>query len=331
MTTTLEGLGLSAQEGAAYEALVAMGTPASPVEIEAVAGLTTNAAERALVALARRGMARRVPGRSASYTAVEPEIAVGPLVRRREEQLAAARAGVHDLASVYRRVSRGQHPAELIEVIEGRENIMGLYRRLVASATHTMRYFSRPPYFSDNPEDDVQQAQRMSEGVAFHVVYDGETLERPESLAAVRRNVARGERARVTGELPMEMMIVDDDRALIPIDLETLESAYLIGRSSLLVALIALFETTWRHAMPLHAAVRVESDEDATTEKDRQLLLTLLAAGLTDKAIQRRLGLSPRTLQRRIQDLYAELGAQTRFQAGVTARHRGVVLPEVNG
>ncbi len=327
---SLESVGLSTQEVASFRALMTMGS-ASAVEVEAATSLSSPAAARALAALASRGLVHRVPGRVRTYAAVEPESALTPLVHHREEELARAKADVKELASAYRRVGHRQHPAELIEVVEGRDNIMALYRRLVASSTTRMRYFSRPPYFSDNAEDDVQQGQRMNAGISFQVVYDTATLERPEGLAAVRRNVARGERARVTGELPMEMMIVDDDRVLIPIDLTTLESAYLIGTSSLLVAMVALFETTWLHAMPFHAATAHPDSmsAEAVGIPDRDLLLTLLAAGLSDRAIQRHLGLSPRTLQRRIQDLYAELGAESRFQAGVAARHREWVRPEV--
>jgi sugar-specific transcriptional regulator TrmB len=321
---SLESVGLSTQEHTAYRALVSMGS-VSAVEVEAATTLSVPAATRALAALARRGLVHRVPGRVTTYTAVEPASAVAPLIREREEELARAKAEVKELASAYRRIGHRQHPADLIEVVEGRDNIMALYRRLVASSTTRMRYFSRPPYFSDDPEDDVQQRQRMNEGIVFEVVYDADTLERPEGLAAVRRNVARGERARVTGKLPMEMMIVDDDRVLIPIDLTTLESAYLIGSSSLQVAMVALFETTWLHAVPFHAATAPH--DSATGTPDRDQLLTLLAVGLSDRAIQRQLGLSPRTLQRRVQDLYAELGAETRFQAGVAARHRDWVRP----
>jgi DNA-binding NarL/FixJ family response regulator len=51
-------------------------------------------------------------------------------------------------------------------------------------------------------------------------------------------------------------------------------------------------------------------------------LLGLLVAGLKDETIARQLGVSLRTVQRRIAALMHELGARTRFQAGVAARDR---------
>ena len=47
--------------------------------------------------------------------------------------------------------------------------------------------------------------------------------------------------------------------------------------------------------------------------------------GATDDVIARQLGISPRTLRRRLHDLFDELGASNRFHAGVEAARRGWV------
>ena len=52
-------------------------------------------------------------------------------------------------------------------------------------------------------------------------------------------------------------------------------------------------------------------------------LLRQLAAGAKDEQIARTLGLSLRTVRRRVADLLIELGVDTRFQAGVEAVRRG--------
>jgi DNA-binding NarL/FixJ family response regulator len=52
-------------------------------------------------------------------------------------------------------------------------------------------------------------------------------------------------------------------------------------------------------------------------------LLAMLAAGLTDRSIARRLDVSHRTAQKRVQELMDSLGADTRFQAGLQAKARG--------
>ena len=52
-------------------------------------------------------------------------------------------------------------------------------------------------------------------------------------------------------------------------------------------------------------------------------VLRLAAQGLSDEGIARHLGLSVRTVRARFADAMAELGAQSRFHAGVEAARRG--------
>jgi DNA-binding NarL/FixJ family response regulator len=58
-------------------------------------------------------------------------------------------------------------------------------------------------------------------------------------------------------------------------------------------------------------------------------LIGFLAAGETDAAIARRLGITRRTLQRRLRPVLERLGAQSRFQAGVLAERAGWIPGEI--
>jgi DNA-binding NarL/FixJ family response regulator len=62
---------------------------------------------------------------------------------------------------------------------------------------------------------------------------------------------------------------------------------------------------------------------DPLSTRDQQLL-ALLAAGLTDQAIARKLGVALRTVERRVRRMMDGLGARTRFQAGLQAAARGL-------
>ena len=57
-----------------------------------------------------------------------------------------------------------------------------------------------------------------------------------------------------------------------------------------------------------------------------QRLLALAAAGLTDQAIARRLGVAQRTVERRMQRILKALDATTRFQAGLRVGQRGLLV-----
>ena len=60
-------------------------------------------------------------------------------------------------------------------------------------------------------------------------------------------------------------------------------------------------------------------------DHEQRELLRLLATGLPDTAIARRMSLAPRTLARRISSLYEMLQADNRFQAGAAAERLGLL------
>ena len=100
--------------------------------------------------------------------------------------------------------------------------------------------------------------------------------------------------------------------------------AVLVRNSPMLDALQAMFDVYWCRALPLRCAEDTAEPEPTVEQVDRALL-TLLAAGITDQAIAHHLGLGLRTVQRRISTLMRQLGAQTRFQAGLQAARRGLL------
>jgi DNA-binding NarL/FixJ family response regulator len=75
-----------------------------------------------------------------------------------------------------------------------------------------------------------------------------------------------------------------------------------------------LIEVTTAHPNCDHTVV-VGKEPTAATQR----LLTLMRTGATDRAIARELGVSLRTLHRRIARLQSLLGVQSRFQLGVLA------------
>jgi DNA-binding NarL/FixJ family response regulator len=119
----------------------------------------------------------------------------------------------------------------------------------------------------------------------------------------------------------MKLMIVDGERALLPLhsgghgegEHGDLASAglLLLHPSVLVDALLELFEDRWLRATPLRFAAGPEVP--ASPALDAQLL-SLLMSGLPDKAIATQLGVSLRTLQRRIRALMESTGTANRTQ-----------------
>jgi DNA-binding NarL/FixJ family response regulator len=92
-------------------------------------------------------------------------------------------------------------------------------------------------------------------------------------------------------------------------------------RAPALVALVReLFEQFWTRGAALPSTRPVPPTAD-----DVRPVLELLQLGLKDETIARQLGVSLRTVRRRIAMVMDEVGATTRFQAGIEAARRGLI------
>ncbi|WP_156755265.1 LuxR C-terminal-related transcriptional regulator [Actinokineospora pegani] len=149
------------------------------------------------------------------------------------------------------------------------------------------------------------RAERIAAGVRYRTIHPAYT---PDALAP-----AAGEVLRTLAAPPMGLVLADDDRALLAVG----GTSMLIASAPLVAALASTFESLWTLSVPVTVA-----DGHEISDRDRRVV-ALMAAGATDDAIARRLGLSRRTVVRRVAVLQAQLGATTRFQAGVAAAQRG--------
>lgn len=326
-------LGLGDETERVYTALVGHPRCTASELADAYGGSTASTA-RVLAALLAMGLATRAGGRPPRFTATPPDVAVTALIQERQHQLDAARSLVQRLADTHREANRISHPDIAVELLTHRDDISEAVHRLTDGARQTVRAFDRPPYV-DRPGSNLeQQVRRQRTGVVHRVIYSREAVAWPTRLLGdILPSVRAGEQARVRTELPLKLVIRDDQAALIPFSLAPggHAAAYLVHPSPMLAALEALFEAEWDRAVvlgapepPSEAAGPAEpADAGAPPDPETRVLLTLLTSGLTDAAIARTQGWSPRTTQRRIQRLMTTLGATTRFQAALTAARRG--------
>jgi DNA-binding CsgD family transcriptional regulator len=163
----------------------------------------------------------------------------------------------------------------------------------------------------------------MERGVRARGLYGVSVLEDFEGLAAVHQCIAVGEQARVFAQVPLNLMLFDGKRALlsVPGQKGARRALVVVHESGLLDSLAGLFEVFWQMGVPLSAESQVV-DALGGPGPDEQQLLSYLAAGLTDEAIARDLGVSARTVGRRIARLEEVLGAHSRFQLAIQASRR---------
>ncbi|MFG2907289.1 LuxR C-terminal-related transcriptional regulator [Kitasatospora sp. NPDC048286] len=138
-----------------------------------------------------------------------------------------------------------------------------------------------------------------------------------------------GAEVRTTDESYGPLLVIDRESAFLA-ERGRPEGLVLVTQPSVVGHLADSFETLWHRGAAFHsgpAAARAVSDDLRTA------ILRLLADGLKDETIARRLGLSLRNCRRHIAGLYSALGADSRFQAGVLAERHGLTgnAPEAAG
>lgn len=215
---------------------------------------------------------------------------------------------VHDATTV---PDRGRPDVQVLTTLPA---VQRTFADLLAGAEHEVLACVKPPFLAtgDFSDDEVDQLDR---GVDFRVVYDPSAMEfmgGAEELAAM---VRAGEQARVTDAIPLKMFVVDRRRALL-LSLEEghdPDSAILVSGSGLVSALVALFESVWSRAWDLSDPPPPEGLP--VDDRDRQIISALRLGG-TDDGIARRLGITPRTVGRRLARLHDLTGTRTRFQLG---------------
>jgi DNA-binding transcriptional ArsR family regulator len=155
----------------------------------------------------------------------------------------------------------------------------------------------------------------VASGRRSRAVYPLRALhEAPDTL---RARVDEGEEVRLIDDLPTRLFVIGSTHAVLPEPLGYADSPRLLVRQGALVgALALLFELYWEKALPV-------AELSSSHHTERIFLLRQLQGGAKDEQISRTMGLSLRTVRRRISELMIELGADTRFQAGSEAARRG--------
>ncbi|MCW2739137.1 helix-turn-helix domain-containing protein [Nocardioides sp.] len=177
----------------------------------------------------------------------------------------------------------------------------------------------RPDAWAMPRESRVSEllAEAMATGRRSRAIYPARALtEAPEALAIRAR---MGEQVRVISEVPTRMFIFGAAHAVLPEPIGfTDEPRVHVRQRSVVAALTLWFELLWSRAAPVADLESGHGHPDG-----RQFLLEQLMAGATDELIARKLGISLRTVRRRVADLMSDLGVDTRFQAGAEAVRRG--------
>lgn len=327
---SLRATGLDPSDEELYRLLVrAVETDLS--HLAALADRPVPDTEAAVRRLRDQGLVTVVDDAAPRVAAAPPDVAFAPLLLRGHQDLTEATLAVTELAEEHRANARRRDADQLVEVVHGAAGIRQALRTVQLSTREEMLWFCKAGHVAMASGENDEEYTGLARGVRYRVIYEQAMLDDPDMLVNVARGVRAGEQARAAPSLPVRLAVADRSLALCPLITNREGSdeptAALVRDSNLLTALIALFDAYWSAASPLHLAgadgqVRVTARASPLGPDERELL-SLLVAGVTDKAIATRLGVSLRTVQRRISELLALASAETRMQLAWQAAQRG--------
>ncbi|CAM5651448.1 helix-turn-helix transcriptional regulator [Streptomyces pilosus] len=270
------------------------------------------------------------------YRAVPPDLGMQILLARQQARLAleqqrteqskiAAAQLIADFASQQQPSS---HPGA--SQLHGLEEIRERIQDLCADVTSSVMTFapgggqSQANMEAAKPQDK----ELLQRGVRMKTIYLDSVRNHRPTLDYATWLTDLGAQVRTVAALPIRMIIFDRTTAVLPTHNanSSLGALELTGNGAL-AALCALFDTFWSAARPFGQTPSTHRDDHGLTPQE-STALTLLSQGLTDEAIAKRLGVSPRTARRIAADLMEALGARSRFQAGSRAVAKGWITGE---
>ena len=178
--------------------------------------------------------------------------------------------------------------------------------------------------------------ENLNRNVRMRVVHQTSVLRHPPMVSYLSELAALGGRVRLRDNLPFRLLLIDGTSAVCAVPTS---GSYLLSGERVMVLLNRVFETTWVDAQPLESvlsragrgngtpatAAGGSEDRSALLSPAHEAILRLLAEGQTDRSIARSLGVTTRTVTRRLGEIYEVLGVDSRFQAGIAAKELGIV------
>ncbi|WP_322767504.1 helix-turn-helix transcriptional regulator [Frankia sp. Cr1] len=184
-------------------------------------------------------------------------------------------------------------------------------------------------------DNSVRRAEEdLSAGIRLRVVHQSAALSHPRFAEYLHRLEQLGGQVRLRDNLPFRLIVIDGELAVCCLQWQDgLTETLLLQGARMLCLLGQLFETIWVDSVPLgmapdgcSAAAEMEDTGPVPAlTSQHKAIVRYLADGATDRAIAHSLGITTRTVTRRINEIYQALGAQSRFQAGATARRIGII------
>lgn len=329
MASAIRGGGADAAATALalYQWLLANGS-AEPEEIAAQLGLPEEEAEAGWQELNALGLVRQ-SWHHGKIDSVEPDTALIRLLNRQRdtlraqsEELAAIVQSADTLIERYRPVV-SHEPAEVeVEVLSGHARRREFVRDFDATVTEIVSSMHPgplpPPEYMENSLDSDRAF--IEKNIRVRALYGQSVNSGPRQRKYLTDLAALGAEVRLIPQVPFDLLVADEHTALTRADPSDPDGPAVVIRGPALVrSYLAMYEDCWLRSVPFTTKIAPSEDTGRELTEQHRTTLRLLANGLTDERIARKLGVSLRTVSRLVSEVMRYLEAESRFQAGVLA------------
>jgi DNA-binding CsgD family transcriptional regulator len=294
-------------------------------------GLTEDEVAAALANLEGRGMVSAA--RRDVIDVYPPDTTLPAWAADLERQARTTRAAVEGLTHMYNEARadvRDSKTSRDVAILDTAEDVEAAYFRAARRAeSRCVRLFARSERMDEmvihHPDSIVlAHSSVTSPTLERQAVFEQSILEVEGAFTALESMRADGIDVRLTPHLAFSVLAVD--RVMAVIDISHLDNgggSLYVQQRQLASALMDMCLGLFALSTPLPRSPRGPSIA-RLTDRDGQIM-ALLAAGASDVTMARQLGISQRTVERRVRAIMMELGATTRFQAGAIAGRRGLI------
>lgn len=291
-------------------------------------GLAPTEVDHALDKLTRARLLTGPREASGDFRATDPSIGLPRLLADREAELERQRQEVHAARDAVSTLAGLGGAAAGYEVLERLPDQDAVARRVAELASGARLCFET---LVPHEHQECLSPERMrpldealiARGVCVRRVQQNSARSDPAARRHLAWLTATGGRARTVPSLPIVLILVDGQTALVPTDPSDPGSGGVQLRCPGVVsALQLLFDAYWKDGTDWGGPPPHRRDQLTPVEQE---LLRLLAVGWTDAQISRRLGVSLRTVRRVYAGIGERYAVRSRFEAGVVAAQRGWV------
>lgn len=318
---------------ALYQALRANGSIA-PRKAVAELGLTEAEAAAGWSELEDLGLIR--PGTAPEeVTSVEPDTALIGLLARQREALRHQREELSSIIRAAESLMERYRPAVMRETAEIEVELVtrdNRGRQFVQDFDATVTEMIGSMHPGPLPPGEVlnnalaEDAALIARGIRVRSIYSESINSAPRQRKYLSDLVATGVEVRLASHVPFDLLIADSHSALVSAHPDDPRGTAVIVRGPTLVrSYVALYEDCWLRSTPYATHAPDGSGASGELTEQHRTTLRLLANGLTDERIARKLGVSLRTVSRLVSEIMRYLEADSRFQAGVLAATRGLI------